>query len=66
MGRIDRRAPSRQFRQERAVDVFHHDEQPIVGVGDFVNRADVWMIQRGRCARFIEKPAARGFDRLDR
>jgi hypothetical protein len=39
--------------------VLHDDEEPIAVVGDFMNRADVRMIERGGCARLAMKLAAR-------
>jgi hypothetical protein len=40
-------------------DVLHHDEQPPVGVADFVDLADERMVQRGRGKRLAPEPLAR-------
>jgi hypothetical protein len=39
-------------------DVLHHDEIVAVCRLDFVNRDDVWVIQRRGGVRFLDKPAA--------
>ena len=44
-----------QLAQRPAVDVLHHDEGVPVDFADFVNGADVRMIQRGGGARFFEQ-----------
>ena len=41
--------------QCRAFQKFHHDEELAVVLGDFVNRADVWVIQGGSGTRFATK-----------
>ena len=46
--------------QGRAFEKFHHDEGMAVMLGDFVNGADVWMIESGSSARFAAEP----FERL--
>jgi hypothetical protein len=66
-----RSVPNHGFRREAArrnylselppFDELHDDEGGRAFLADFVNCADVWMIQRGRRARFAEQlGAARG------
>jgi hypothetical protein len=45
--------------ERRAVQVLHHDEGLAVVVVDFVDRADVRVIERGRGLRFTVEPAER-------
>ena len=48
-----------QHRAERlAFDQLHGDERQAVGFADFVNDADVRMIERGGGARFTHQPGA--------
>ena len=54
------RPPGNDVLQRRALQIFHHDERTSIVLADFVDGADVGMIQRGSRARF----AAEAFERL--
>ena len=41
--------------QRHAFQIFHHNECPAIFFADFVDRADVRMIQRGSCLGFTTK-----------
>ena len=47
------------FLERLAVEVFHHDKRPSFVLADIVNRADLWMIQGGRCSRLDPKSLER-------
>ena len=53
-----KRAPAHEFFQRLAVDVLHHEEEHIFDFIDFVDRADVRMIDGGRGASFSQEPGA--------
>src|SRR6266850_7809783 len=56
---IDGQAGLSDERAERLpLNVLHDDEWPIVTVADFVNRADVRMVQRGGVLRFAQQPTS--------
>src|SRR5580700_1458819 len=50
-----KRATRYAMLQGRAFEKFHHDEGMAVVLGDFVNSADIWVIQSGSSARFSAK-----------
>ena len=57
-GRFHRPAADRVV-QRLAVEEFHGDEAPALVLADFVNRADVRMVERGGRARFALEPRRR-------
>jgi hypothetical protein len=38
-----------------SLEIFHHDERLAIVLADFVDSADVWMIERRSCSRFPAK-----------
>jgi len=45
-----------QRREQRPLDVLHHDERLIAEIADFVDAADGRVVQRGGEARFLQQP----------
>src|SRR6266550_2717643 len=41
--------------QRAAFEVLHDNEVPVINFTDVINRADVWVIQRGGCSRLALK-----------
>ena len=53
------RVPRDHVLQGHAIQVLHDDECLAILLSDFIDRADVWMIQSGSGLRFALKPSQR-------
>src|SRR5262249_2950723 len=58
-GARDEGAVIDQITQRTTVDIFHGDEVSTASLADFVDGADMWMVERGGVAGFVQEASAR-------